>query len=61
MWLDVTLIDADRHETVVSGGYNATEAHLDESDPQLKIYETVQGRAGMGREDHLALHNAVLP
>lgn len=60
MWLEVALIDADRRETVVSGAYNMTEAQLDTSDTQIKVYEALHGRAGMGFEEHIALHDTIL-
>ncbi len=60
VWLEVALVDSSNRATVVSGAYDAAEAHLDETDPQLKLYEAVPGRAGMGRDEHIALHNTTI-
>jgi hypothetical protein len=60
MWLEVALVDAGGAATVVSGRYDMTEAHLDETDAQLRLYEAVPGRIGVGREEHIALHNTVI-
>jgi MYXO-CTERM domain-containing protein len=59
MWLDVALVDAEGRETVVSGAYDAAQARLTE-DPQLKLYETHHGRAGMGYSFHIALNNTIV-
>jgi MYXO-CTERM domain-containing protein len=45
---------------VVSGAYDAAEAHLDEADPQIRVYEALHGRAGMGHEGHIALHDTMV-
>lgn len=60
VWLTVELIDTDGQVTTISGAYDNTEAHLDEHDPQLRVYEAIHGRADIGREEHIALHNTVL-
>jgi MYXO-CTERM domain-containing protein len=60
MWLEVALVDASGRETVVSGAYDAAEAHLDENEAGLHLYEAWHGRAGIGREDHIALHDTVV-
>ncbi len=60
VWLEVALIDARGVETVVSGRYDAAEGLLDTSDPQLRVYEAVHGRVGVGPEEHLALHDTVV-
>ena len=60
VWLEVALVDSSNRATVVSGAYDAAEAHLDETDPQLKLYEAVPGRVGVGREEHIALHNTTI-
>jgi len=59
VWLEVALLDADARATVVSGEYNNTTGALTE-DPQLARYEAWHGRAGMGRGEHLALHDTVV-
>lgn len=59
MWLEVVLVDADRNETVVSGAYDAAQARLTTTDPQLRLYEAQHGRAGMGRGEHLVLHDTI--
>lgn len=60
VWLEVTLIGDGGAETVLSGRYDATEAHLDTTDRQLRVYEAQHGRAGMGRGEHIALHDTVV-
>jgi MYXO-CTERM domain-containing protein len=60
VWLAVELLDASGHATVVSGAYDDAAAHLDETDPQLRLYEAWQGRVGVGREDHIALHDTIV-
>ena len=60
VWLDVTLIDSENRETVVSGAYDNAAAHLDVADTQLKLYEAQHGRAGMGRGEHIALHDTIV-
>jgi len=60
MWLEVALVDAEGAATVVSGAYDTAQAHLDVADPQLKLYEAQHGRAGMGRGEHIALHNTII-
>lgn len=60
VWLEVALVDAESRATVVSGAYDAAEARLDEADPQLRLYEAQHGRAGMGRGEHIALHDTVV-
>jgi MYXO-CTERM domain-containing protein len=59
-WLEVALLDADNRVTVVSGAYDEAMAHLDESSPDLRVYEAFHGRAGMGRGEHIALHDTVV-
>ncbi len=60
VWLSVTLVDAGGAETVVSGGYDMAQAHLDTTDRQLHVYEAHHGRAGMGAGEHIALHDTVV-
>lgn len=60
MWLEVALVDAANREVVVSGAYDMAQAHLDTADMQLKVYETIHGRAGMGPEEHIALHDTIV-
>ncbi len=60
VWLELAVIDGDGHTTVVSGAYDDAAAHLDTTDTQLKLYTAVAGRAGMGAEDHLALHDTIV-
>jgi MYXO-CTERM domain-containing protein len=60
VWLEVALIDAAGAETVLSGAYDNAEAHLDERDTQLKLYETLHGRIGIGPEEHIALHDTIV-
>ncbi|MBI5513712.1 MAG: hypothetical protein HY909_08080 [Deltaproteobacteria bacterium] len=59
-WLEVTVIDADRRETPVSGAYDLAQARLAEPDPQLRVYEALHGRAGMGVSEHIALHDTIV-
>lgn len=59
VWLEVALIDPTGRETVVSGAYDAAEAHLDTADTQLRVYEAHHGRNGMGHGEHIALHDTV--
>lgn len=60
VWLEVSLVDADRRATVLSGAYDDATAHLDENAPGLRVYEAWHGRAGMGRGEHIALHDTVV-
>jgi len=60
MWLEVAVVDADGRTTVVSGAYDNAEAHLNTADTQLRVYEQIPGRAGMGPEEHIALHDTVV-
>lgn len=60
VWLAVSLVDSSGAETVVSGGYDAAQAHLDTADRQLHVYEAHHGRAGMGAGEHIALHDTVV-
>ncbi|MEZ4410391.1 MAG: MYXO-CTERM sorting domain-containing protein [Polyangiales bacterium] len=59
VWLEVAVVEAGGRETVVSGAYDAAEAHLGE-DPQLKVYEIHPGRVGMGAISHIALQNTIV-
>ncbi len=60
VWLELALVRSDGQVTVISGAYDNATAHLDTTDGQLRVYEAVHGRAGMGREDHIALHDTIL-
>ena len=60
VWLAVDLIDADGRVIPISGAYDNATAHLDESDSQFRSYEAHHGRAGTGREDHIALHDTIV-
>ena len=60
VWLELAVVDASGRETVLSGAYDMAQAHLDETDTQLRLYEAVPGRAGIGREEHIALHDIVV-
>jgi hypothetical protein len=60
MWLEVAVVDADGRTTVVSGAYDNAEAHLNTADTQLRVYEQIPGRAGMGPEEHIALHDTII-
>ncbi len=59
MWLEVALVESDGYETVLSGRYDTAAAHLD-TDAQLRVYEQQPGRAGMGAESHIALHDTIV-
>ncbi len=59
VWLELARVDAEGRETVLSGAYDTAEARLME-DPQLALYEAQHGRAGMGRGEHIALHDTVI-
>jgi hypothetical protein len=60
VWLQVELVDASGAVTPVSGAYDVMQAHLDTRDPQLRIYEALHGRVGVGVEEHIALHDTVV-
>jgi MYXO-CTERM domain-containing protein len=60
VWLEVSLLDADRRAAVLSGAYDDATARLDESAAGLHVYEAWHGRAGMGRGEHIALHDTVV-
>jgi hypothetical protein len=60
VWLEVALVDASGAEQVISGRYDDATARLDDTDPQLRVYEAVHGRSGIGPEEHLALHDTVV-
>ena len=60
VWLEVALVDASGAAQIVSGRYDDANAALDETDPQLHLYEALHGRIGTGVEEHLALHDTVV-
>ncbi|MEZ4391512.1 MAG: hypothetical protein R3A48_10485 [Polyangiales bacterium] len=59
MWLEVSRVDAEGVATVLSGAYDDAQARLVD-DPNLALYEAWHGRAGMGRGEHIALHDSVI-
>jgi MYXO-CTERM domain-containing protein len=60
VWLEVAIVDSANRATVLSGAYDAAEAHLDTTDTQLRVYESLQGRIGVGHEEHIALHDTII-
>ncbi len=60
VWLAVDLLDTDGNVTAVSGGYDDASAHLDTTDTQLHLYETVHARTGVGHDGHLALTDTIM-
>lgn len=59
VWIELALVDRDGRATVLSGAYDNAQARLTD-DPQLALYEALHGRAGMGRGEHIALHDTVI-
>jgi MYXO-CTERM domain-containing protein len=59
VWLAVDVIDAAGTVTPISGNYDDATAELETSDPQLHVYEAVQGRFGQNAVGHLAQYDIV--
>jgi MYXO-CTERM domain-containing protein len=60
VWLAVDLVDDAGIVTPVSGAYDDATSHLDETDPQLRVYQAVHGRAGGVHDGHLVLTDRIV-
>jgi hypothetical protein len=55
----ISIVDATGTENVIIGAYDTSTATL-ATDPQLRVYEAVQGTFDGGADNHLVRHNTII-